>query len=375
MNKINVQRNSDMPHIFMVITKGDVGGAQVHVLTLMAQLKSQIKFTLGCGEHDFITEQAAKMGIDVIIIPHLQRAISPVADFKCWLAMKKILKRLKPDLVHLHSSKAGIIGRLAAKFAGVKSLFTAHGWAFTEGVSLKQKCYGLVAEWLMAKIGDGIIMVSKYDYDLAHHYKIPVENKHWAVQNCISGFGKKIIKKQNDIVRILNVGRLVDQKNQRLLIEAIAMLEQDFRLDIIGAGILYNELTQLIKHYKLENKVKLAGSSNDLKTYISKADIFVLSSDYEGLPLSILEAMSAGLPVVSTNVGGVNEVVCDGETGALVNRGDARALSEKLSELIEDENLRQRWGENGYQRYLQNFQSMKMCDKTLSIYKFLTASS
>ena len=155
------------PHVFILITRGDTGDAQQHILSLIHHLRHRIRFTLGCGKAGYLTAQAEKMGVETIIVPHLQRPISPLTDLRCVRALRQILERENPDLVHLHSSKAGVVGRLAASSLHVKSLFTAHGWAFTEGSGRVRRSYGLIIEWVMARFGDGIIAVSGYDYRLA----------------------------------------------------------------------------------------------------------------------------------------------------------------------------------------------------------------
>ena len=123
-----------------------------------------------------------------------------------------------------------------------------------------------------------------------------------------------------------------------------------------------------MRELNLDDKVEFAGNAPEISTLFQDSDIFVLSSDYEGLPLSILEAMSAGLPVGSTNVGGVKEAVVHDKTGFLVERGNSKALAEKITALIDDRALRQRFSENGLNRYDRYFGLKKMCDSTLQVY-------
>ena len=171
-------------------------------------------------------------------------------------------------------------------------------------------------------------------------------------------------------VRLLHVGRLERAKNQHLLIEAVSMIKRDFSLTIVGSGQLRPGLEESVDRHGLADRVTFAESSQ-VDPYFADADIFVLSSDYEGLPLVILEAMSAGLPVVATDVGGVGEVVSDGISGYLVNRGDARGLSGKLTRLIDDEDLRREFGQNGQRIYRDQFTEERMCEQTLAVYQTL----
>ena len=366
-----------LPHVFILITRGDAGGAQNHVLSLIRHLRHQIRFTLGCGEAGYLITQADKMGVESIVVPHLKRPISPLTDLRCVRALKRILARQNPDLVHLHSSKSGVVGRLAARSVNLKSLFTAHGWAFTEGSGVVRRSGCVIIEWVMARFGDGIIAVSGYDYRLARKYGVigsgvPDNDRSWLIRN-----GARAIQVEGETqqrggkpVRLLHVGRLERAKNQRLLIEAVSMIERDFSLTIVGSGQLRPGLDESVDRHGLADRITFAESSQ-VDPYFADADIFVLSSDYEGLPLVILEAMSAGLPVVATDVGGVGEVVSDGISGFLVNRGDARGLSEKLTRLIDDEDLRREFGQNGQRIYRDQFTEERMCEQTLAVYQTL----
>ena len=362
----------ELPHVFLLITKADIGGAQIHVLSLIKSLQNKIRFTLGCGEQGYLTDQAKLLGIEVIVIPQLQRQISLTRDFSSIGEIRDVLQRLKPDLLHAHSSKAGVIGRLAARSAGIKSLFTAHGWAFTEGAGFIQRSYGLVVEWTLARIGNGIITVSKYDRDLAYRFKVRARDGNWLIQNGVFQIQGKIELEKPGKIRLLNIGRMARAKNQRLLLQAVAEVERNFKLSIVGVGHFRTDLENMVRELNLVDKVEFAGNAPEISTLFQDSHIFVLSSDYEGLPLSILEAMSAGLPVVSTDVGGVKEAVVHGKTGFLVERGNSKALAEKITALIDDRALRHRFSENGLDRYDRYFRLEKMCDSTLQVYLELT---
>lgn len=365
------------PHVFILVTRGDTGGAQQHILSLIRHLRHRIRFTLGCGESGYLSAQAEKMGTETIIVPHLKRPIAPLADLRCVRAVRQILKRTNPDLVHLHSSKAGVVGRLAARSIPVKSLFTAHGWAFTEGIGLVRRSGCVIVEWAMAGFGDGAIAVSGYDFRLAKKFGViggddSGNRRGWLIPNGVRPVqvAARAHERGGKPVRLLHVGRLERQKNQRLLIEAVSMIERNFSLIIVGGGQLRPGLDQQVDHHGLAGRVTFVESSR-IDPYFVDADIFVLSSDYEGLPLVILEAMSAGLAVVATDVGGVREAVSDGVSGFLVNRGDASGLSGKLTRLIDDEDLRREFGRNGQRIYRDQFTEQRMCEQTLTVYRTL----
>ncbi len=355
------------PKILMLITKADVGGAQIHVLELIRSLRDQYDFTLACGEDDFLTTEVRALGIDVVIFKHLVRPIRLRTD---WRAIKELvifLKQNPHDLLHAHSSKAGVIGRIAAKRAKVSSLFTAHGWAFTPGVPKLQRIYGVMVEFVLGRIGDGIITISDFDAKQARFWRIGKINRRWTVKNCVPAVSVRS-SLNHQPVTLLHIGRLSYPKNQLRLLHLVAQLQSDFRLHIVGDGTDKPELIAELNYLDLSDRVSVHGGVTDVAPWLAKTDIFLLTSRYEGLPLSVLEAMSAGLPVVSTDAGGVKEAVKNDCTGYVIDQADDNDFIEKLGRLIEDVTLRQRLGEGGYQRYLKHFTFDKMQIPIANIY-------
>ncbi len=356
------------PTILLVITKGDVGGAQIHCLDIMRHLKTQYQFVLVCGEKDFLTRSADDLGVEVKIIPSLKRPISPKQDWAAFRMLRTTISELKPDLVHAHSSKAGVLARLAAFSRRVPAIFTAHGWAFTEGAPRKQRCLGLFIEWALGCITTKTIAVSRYDYALALRYRVANKGRMHLIQNGVEA--TKIRERAPTLrPRIITVGRLTSVKNQYFIIECLAALKFDFSAKIIGSGDQYARLKAQICKHQLEDKVELTLNIEDVTEFLTDSDIFILGSLYEGLPLSVLEAMSVKLPVISTDVGGVSEAVIDGETGFLVPRNDKKLFVEKLELLIADKERRIMMGEAGYKHFQQHFTAQRMVNQTNEVYQ------
>ncbi len=364
-------QEQNRPHILILITKGDHGGAQIHVLSLIKSLKHKYRFTLACGEDDFVTQEAIRLGIDVLLVDHLKRQISLPGDIRCYRSLRKILKEIHPDLLHAHSSKAGVIGRFAAFSENIPSLFTAHGWAFTEGVGALQRIYGFVAEYVMAHIGDGIISVSNYDYHLANGMGIRGKFSNDVIINCVEPVSTVKNYPPDGIFTLLNVGRMTNQKNQKLLIKALSIVDRDFQLNIVGAGVLKSDLERLASELGIADKVNFIEAQSDISKWYLEAHLFILSSIYEGLPLSVIEAMSVGVPVISTNVSGVSEAVVDGKTGFLVPRNDYSSLAEKITMVIDDRALLLKLSQNSIARYQEKFTLDIMCTKTSEVYERL----
>lgn len=361
----------DRATILVMITKADVGGAQVHVLEILEQLRERYRFVLAAGEDDYLTRSARELGVEVRIIPLLQRPINLRRDVAALNACVDLLREVRPDLLHTHSSKAGVIGRLAAWHVGVPSLFTAHGWAFTEGAPRLQRVYGLLVESILCRLVGKVITISEYDYKLAARFRVGAERDRYLVRNGISDPGVRRQHQNGRVPHILTVGRLSPVKNHLMLLDALAQLNCPFTASIIGAGECRSQLTQRINTLGLGDRVQLLGEITATTEHLAKADLFVLSSNYEGLPLSVLEAMSMQLPVVATDVGGVGEAVLDQESGLLSPRGDVAALAENMQTLLLDPGLALRFGQRAYQHYRAQFTAGRMLDQLEPIYREL----
>ncbi len=362
------------PLILILITKADIGGAQVHVLEIMNRLKSCYHFILATGESGYLTEHAQEQGIEVRVLNYLKRPISLSEDRRGFFECVALLRELKPDLLHTHSSKAGVVGRLAAWRTGTPSLFTAHGWAFTEGAPAIQRTYGLLVESLMCRLPGRVVTISDYDFQLAKRYRIGAARNRYLVKNGISSPQRHKHPAAQPELQILTIGRLSPVKNHVMLLEILATLSIPFHARIIGEGECRVALEEKIQALGLADKVELLGEVTRAAEYLAEANLFTLTSNYEGLPLSVLEAMSMGLPVVATNVGGVKEAVLHERTGLLSERSDMAQFIANLEKLGKDPALRQRYGETGLSHYAQNFTADRMVNEIELVYRDMVES-
>jgi len=297
------------------------------------------------------------------------------ADLASVKELRGLIRHVRPDLVHLHSSKAGFIGRIAAKSERVPAIFTAHGWAFSEGTPWKQKLLAIPLEAFASRLGGHIIAVSQYDYRLALRYRIESPHRMSVVHNGIPDSPERANPGEDTIPKIVMVARFAPQKDHALLLRALASLgDEPWELEFVGNGPLFKNIKRVADELNLQNRVRFLGARYDVSRILAESHIFVLTSNYEGFPISVLEAMRAGLPVVASDVGGTNEAVDEGRTGYLVPRGDLETLRERLRLLIKDPALRREMGNAGREKYERHFTVDRMLAETSKVYDLVLGS-
>ena len=297
-----------------MITKSNWGGAQRYVFDLATHLsKGEFEVAVALGGNGLLAQKLREAGTLIYQSARLERDISFTKDIQSFFELYRLFKKVKPDVVHLNSSKAGGVGALAARFAGVpKIIFTAHGWPFREDRTAFVKTILWLASWLTALLSTKVICVSHYD--LAQAQSMPfVSKKAVCIYNGIDvhmplGDGGVIRKAFPPNVKITGtIGELTHNKNHIALIEA-ALDKSDLSIAIVGEGEDRPMLESKIKEYKLSEKVKLFGflpANEVLKGF----DTFALPSLKEGLPYVLLEAKAAGLPIEANPVGGIPEIL------------------------------------------------------------------
>jgi len=358
--------------ILYLITQGILGGAQTHILHLASHLNPEFDVHVAMGVKGPLWDKLTDRGIPVYHVPSLVRNVSLVADFKGFAEIMRLLKNIKPDLISTHSSKAGILGRLAANICNVPAVFTAHGWAFTEGVSERKRRFYIGAERVAARWADKIICVSEHDRRLACNFNVGQTKQLTTIHNGMPlSTDEYLAEPRKENPGLIMVARFSEQKDHQLLLKAISDIHTDkaFKLDLVGDGPLLPRCRELVKELRLDDKVNFFGSRTDVPELLAKAQVFMLISRWEGFPRSILEAMRAGLPVIASDVGGARESVIDNETGFLIPRDDIMTLKDRLLKLINDPDLRVKMGQLGHKRFLQNFTFKQMANKTVKVYE------
>ncbi|MBN8193917.1 glycosyltransferase family 4 protein [Bacillus sp. NTK074B] len=364
--------------IIQFITRmDDVGGAQVHVLDLSLSLMRAghevIVLSMGCGP---VTDELQKKGIRCEELIQLHLKIHPIQD---WLALKELckwLKTLKPDILATHSSKAGMLGRMAGKICRVPTVFTAHGWAFSEGVPERKRRIYTILERVAGKISNGIITVSNYDYQLAIKHRIIHESKLKTIHNSVPDVPEHLRRNPaGSKPKLIMVARFAAPKDQRTLLLALESIQDlSWELDLVGDGPLLKEVKDMVSRSSIAHRVHFLGNRRDIPELLARSHLFVLISRHEGLPISVIEAMRAGLPIVASDVGGMKELIDDGKNGFLIPRNDAETLMQRLKSLIVDPQQMTKMGQCSRTRYESHFLFEHMSDQTIQMYKTVLAN-
>ncbi|HLO15122.1 MAG TPA: exopolysaccharide biosynthesis polyprenyl glycosylphosphotransferase [Anaerolineales bacterium] len=376
--------------VLLVITGLATGGATNVVLDIARYFKDRPDFDLHLvtgpippGRTD-VTHLAYEMGISTQVVPSLVNRIDPITNWKAVLDLRRIMIEGKYDVVHTHSSVAGIVGRFAALAAGIPVIVHhVHGWALHDGMSRWTRMLYLTLERLCAKFTDRIIAVSDADIRKGLSQRIAQVDKFSLVYNGIDleKFRHDVSDKQirselglDPSCKLVGmIGRLDEQKNPVDLIRAAAIVVKRYpkvQFVIVGDGPLRPACEQLISELNLKDKFFLLGFRNDVAKILPILTIVAMSSLWEGLPLAFLEAMSAGKPIVANDIDGARDVVRNGETGFLVPPHQPQTMAEFILTLLNNASLRKKMGRVA-QGYSDNYSLQKMVENIESLYKEL----
>lgn len=339
--------------VLQVITLCELGGAQ----TVVANIANNI-----CGNHDVIVASGEGDGkmwdmldarVQRVHCKHLKRNISFFNDLRAWSELRKLYKKFKPDVIHLHSSKAGVLGRLA--FPSKKVVYTVHGF---DTVRLANRKF-LFLEKMMQRCCRAIVAVSEYD-----RRNLIAENIKRNVSTVYNG------TLPSEVTEGLSFGIPSKYKKTILCIARVSYPKN---------SVLFMEVAKLLPEYAfvwIGNKEPVEGAPANTfflgnipnaAMYCSLADVFMLPSDYEGLPIVIIEAMSYGKPIVASNVGGIGELVHNDVNGfTLENK--ATLFAEKINHILEDSKVYDRMSKASKSMYDKDFTMEKMVGEYRKVY-------
>jgi len=384
-------QNNQPKKILYLITQSKWGGAQAYIFDLASYLKNNKKFqvavAVGEDKNGELIKRLLKLGIKTYYIKNLKQKINFYNDWLAFWSITKLCRQIKPDIIHLNSSKAGSLGAIAAKFANIKKIiYTVHGLVLNENLTLFKKIFYWLAEWLSSKFKHYLICVSEFDQKSLLKYKIAPMHKISVIHNGIDLPNLAFLSKQEAIKKIETltnydlqpasykligtIANFYPNKGLIYLIEAarqIKQIEHKIKFIIIGDGEDRDKLEKLIHNYQLSQTVFLTGRIANSRQYLKAFDTFVLPSIKEGFAYSLIEASAAGLPIIATNVGGNPEIINHNKTGLLTPAADYNSLAETIINLSQDREKAFKLGQNATLKAKQ-FSLGQMIAQTLDIY-------
>ena len=335
--------------------------------------EDRYEFHLICQCPGPLTEQVEALGGTVYYCEHLVREISVKDDILALSKLRRQIKAINPHIVHTHSSKTGILGRLASRLAGVPAVVhTVHGFAFPLATSRSSKVLFTALEYVSGKLCDALVVLNRSDFDIARRKLKVRESRLHLIPNGVDaarlavspGFDRRTIRSglfgadEGDVV-VGMVGRLWRQKNPTLLVRAAAVLAASglthVRFVFVGDGELAEHCMRLAIELGVADRLSFLGWRTDVADILHALDIFTLPSLWEGMPLAILEAMACGLPVVASNIAGNADLIVDGQDGALFTSDDHLELARQLEPLVRSRDLRIAAGQRGRDKAMKHY--------------------
>lgn len=392
-----------MPKILRIINRFNLGGPTYNVAYLSKFMSPEFETLLVGGAKDESEESSdfivKNLGITPIIIDEMKREIDIKNDYIAYKKIKEIIKEFKPDIVHTHASKAGTLGRLAASACGVPIIIhTFHGHVFHSYFGkLKTTFYKNIERYLAGKSHAIIAISEKQKSELVGTHRICMAGKVHVIPLGfdLAKFQENKVEKRktfrlkynlaDDEIAISIIGRLVPVKNHSLFLEGLKIVSsktnKKIRAFIVGDGeerlfieakakelnIPFNDAT------KTNEKILLTFTSwiKEIDVVLAGTDIVALTSFNEGTPVSLIEAQAANIPIVSTNVGGIENVVLPNETALLCENNNIEQFSNQLLSLIENSELRSMLAEKGWVHVKEKFQYLRLVSDMESLYKNL----
>lgn len=359
------------PHILLVITKGEAGGAQTHVIELCRACGPEVKFTAVIGgqdTHSPLGDSLQTLGVDVFHLASLRNSLNPLRVLQSVRALLHLIRQQQPHVIHVHSAVAGVIARIAGKISQVPVVYTVHGFGFKPQAPWLIRYNAWVAEAMLAAWTTRMVCVSEHERHLAH--RLPMDPQRISViHNAIADVPWQC-DPGLEPANIVMVARMAQPKRPDLLLQALALLAaqgQRPATRLLGDGPERKQHQQLASALDLPH-VNFVGDVHNVAEQLAQHQIFVLLSDHEGLPISILEAMRAGMAIVATRLPGIEELIEHEYTGLLVPN-DPLAIGQALQGLIGDATWRRRLGQAARRHYEQHFQPEAMARHTMRIYQ------
>ena len=343
--------------VFLAITRLELGGAQRVVLHTVRSLdRKDFEVALAWGPGDLLDDEAAAIpDLERIPVPTLVRPVAPMSDLRALAGLRVAVRAFRPHVVHTHSSKAGILGRLAARLEGVPAVHTVHGYGFTPLQSEPKRFLFWWAEKTMARFTDHFVTVSETDrrrgieMGLFSPENVRVIRAAIDLDRFRGATGGDAVRERMGVPveapLVTQVGNFKPQKAPLDFVRVAAAVHETQPaawFAMVGDGPLRQAAEELAEELGVADRVIFAGWWDDVPGLLAATTVSVLTSRHEGLPCSVVESLAAGVPVVATAVDGTVEVVRSGDNGLLAEAGDIGGLAESVSRLLANPDLRRR---------------------------------
>ncbi len=357
--------------VLQIITKGEAGGAQTHLLEICRSLHARVDLAVVIGGPDtapVLEGQLRALGIATHRLPPMVNSLSPWRLLQAARALRRLLQQQKPDLIHAHSAIAGAAARIAGPWAGVPVVYTVHGFGFKPQVRWPQRIAALLLEWLLARQTAHMICVSEHERELAQ--RLPLAHDRVSViHNAIQDSPQRA-HPEVEPMRVIMVARCAAPKRQDLLLQALALaasrLGRAIPATLVGGGPRLAALQAQARALRLTD-ILFTGDVDNVTELLSAHSVFALASDHEGLPISVIEALRAGLPVLGSELPGLRELIEHGREGWLLPP-DAQAWADALLALQAQPALRGGMGLAARRRYEESCEPRRMADSVLAVY-------
>lgn len=378
--------NGDRVRVLLVITRLEMGGAQRVVLHTAASLdRRRFSVALAWGPGDILDGEARQIGdLELFPVETLVRPVAPVADIRAFSSLRAAIRSFAPDVVHTHSSKAGILGRLAARMEAVPSVVhTVHGFGFTPLQKAPLRIAFKTAERVLARYTDHFVTVSESDRRRGVDIGLFAAERVTVIRAGIdlekyrlAGGGSAIRQKlgvPEDVPLVTQIGNFKPQKAPldfvRMSAAVHARCAEAFFV-MVGDGPLRGAAEELARKLGISDRMVFCGWWDDVPGLLAATTVSVLTSRHEGLPCSVVESLAAGVPVVATAVDGTVEVVRSGANGFLAPAGDVAALAESVCTLLADAETRACFAEAA-SRGLEDFDRDLMVRQQEDLYRWM----
>lgn len=350
--------------VLIISTNSDLAGAPIHVRTLVRELHSVIDFIVVFGQDGPIAQDLRDLKIPVEIIHNLSSKINIKFDYFALKSLSKLTAQYSPDLIHAHSSKAGMLARIISFFHKIPCLYTVHGWGWRGLSSFNVAIVFFLEKFLSFLPNTRLIYVSCSVQDDAINKLFLPKSIGVVIPNGVPDvfYSRDTTEPMNnDLIKIFMAARVSSAKDHETLIRAFEMLTFPSVLILCGDGtnsesFLNKAVLWSPNRYKY---IQFLGARSDIPNLLNSIDIFALISNFEALPLSLIEAMCAGKALIASDVGGVKELIDQGVNGFLVKKNSVENVIQSLN-ILSDKEIRNKLGNNSRLKYSKFFSSKVM---------------